>query len=189
MAEEQSQARDKAEEPENVEPQEENATAEGRQDVEPDIEQLRSELESAKAEQLRLLAELENVRKRARRDVEQAHKFAVEKIAEDLLNVKDSLEMGLRAAQDEKPSVEQLREGKEMTLRQLSTVMERAGVAELNPEGEVFNPEFHEAMTVQESADQAPDTITQVIQKGYLLKGRLLRPARVIVAKAPEEND
>jgi len=152
------------------------------------IEQLQAELEQAKAEQLRALAELENVRKRARRDVETARKFAVEKLAEELLTVMDSLEMGLKAAEGEEPNVEQLKEGKAMTLRQLKGVMERAGIAELDPQGEPFNPEFHEAMTMQESQEQDPDTVLTVVQKGYLLKGRLLRPARVVVAKAPESE-
>ncbi|MDQ2069115.1 nucleotide exchange factor GrpE [Natronospira bacteriovora] len=150
------------------------------------IEQLQAELEEARSERLRAMAELENVRKRARRDVENAQKFSVEKLAGELLEVKDSLEMGLQAVGGENPSLDQLREGKEMTLRQLAGVMERAGIAEINPEGERFNPEFHEAMTLQESSDHDPDTVMFVIQKGYLLKGRLLRPARVVVARAPD---
>jgi molecular chaperone GrpE len=179
MAEEQSEARD---EPLNEQTESESGAGE----TQAEIDRLRDELESAKNEQLRALAELENVRKRARRDVEQAHKFAVEKLAAELLNVKDSLEMGLKAAEGDNPSIDQLREGKEMTLKQLDSAMEKAGIAELDPDGEAFNPEFHEAMTMQESADHDPDTVMTVIQKGYLLNGRLLRPARVIVAKAPE---
>lgn len=180
MAEEQSEAREREA---NEQPETESAAA---SDSQAEIDSLREELEAAKSEQLRALAELENVRKRARRDVEQAHKFAVEKLAAELLNVKDSLEMGLKAAEGDNPNIEQLREGKEMTLKQLESAMEKAGIAELNPEGEAFNPEFHEAMTMQESGDHKPDTVMTVIQKGYLLNGRLLRPARVIVARAPE---
>lgn len=185
MAEEQSEARER-----EVNEQAETAETESAaaSDPQAEIDSLREELETAKNEQLRALAELENVRKRARRDVEHAHKFAVEKLAAELLNVKDSLEMGLQAAQGDNPNIEQLREGKEMTLKQLESAMDKAGIAELNPEGEAFNPEFHEAMTMQESADHDPDTVMNVIQKGYLLNGRLLRPARVIVARAPENG-
>jgi len=187
MSEQESEAREHTEQ--DVNEQEAAQSGQPEEKGRDEVEQLREELEAAKAEQLRALAELENVRKRARRDVENAHKFAVEKLAEELLTVKDSLEMGLKAAEDEEPNVEQLKEGKEMTLRQLTGVMERAGVAELDPQGEAFNPEFHEAMTMQETSEQDPDTVVTVIQKGYLLKGRLLRPARVIVAKAPEDDE
>jgi len=199
MSEEQTKAREAdeaAEQPENEQPESKDQ-AEAPQDASPEgdadalqqqIDSLQSELEEARGDRLRAIAELENVRKRARRDVENAHKFAVEKLAGELLGVKDSLEMGLQAVDGEKPSLEQLREGKEMTLRQLVGVLERAGVEELDPQGKRFDPEFHEAMTMQESAEHAPDTVITVIQKGYLLKGRLLRPARVIVARAADEG-
>ena len=130
---------------------------------------------------MRALAELENVRKRASRDVEQAHKFALERIATDLIGVKDSLELGLANAD---PS-DKLREGTEATLKLLSKALERAGLTEIVPQGEQFNPELHEAMMMQPSAQHVPNSITQVVQKGYQLNGRLLRPARVIVAKEP----
>ncbi|MEA5445832.1 nucleotide exchange factor GrpE [Gammaproteobacteria bacterium AB-CW1] len=187
MAEEQSHAREEERDPVTAE---NAADDEGRQagpaDLEAELAEAREALENAKADNLRTLAELENVRKRARRDVENARKFAIEKLAAELLDVKDSLEMGLKAVEGDNPSLEQLREGKEMTLRQLITAMEKVGIAELNPEGEPFNPEFHEAMTMQESAEHEPDSVIHVIQKGYLLNGRLLRPARVIVARSPE---
>lgn len=194
MSEEQTKARDAAEAAEQPDNSKEKATEEredrqGGNDADAlreQIESLQSELEEARNDRLRAIAELENVRKRARRDVENAHKFAVEKLASELLAVKDSLEMGLQAAEGEQPSLEQLREGKEMTLRQLVGVLERSGVEELDPQGKRFDPEFHEAMTTQESAEHEPDTVITVIQKGYLLKGRLLRPARVIVARAAE---
>ena len=157
-------------------------------ELEQALEEARQKAEDAEQERLRAVAELENVRKRARRDVENAHKYGVEKFAGELLSVKDSLEMGIDAARGENPSVEQLIEGKETTLRQLEKVLEHFGIGELDPAGEPFNPEFHEAMTTQPSDQAEPDTVLQVIQKGYLLKGRLLRPARVIVAK-PAEGD
>ncbi len=135
---------------------------------------------------LRAAAELENVRKRAARDVEIAHKFALERLAVELLAVRDSLEMGLAAGDD--ADVESLRQGKEATLKQLVTIMERFGVEELDPQGEPFDPGLHEAMTMQASADLEPGSVLTVIQKGYALNGRLLRPARVVVAAEVEDG-
>lgn len=135
---------------------------------------------------LRAAAELENVRKRAARDVEHAHKFALERFASELLAVLDSLEMGLAAG--EAADVESLLEGKEATLKQLRTVMERFGVEEVEPLGEPFDPELHEAMTVQPSPDAEPGSVLTVFQKGYTLNGRLLRPARVVVAADAEDS-
>lgn len=153
-----------------------------------------SELEAAlaKAEEnweryLRAAAELDNVRKRASRDVEKARKFALESFGRDLLDVRDSLEMGLAAA--ETADADSLREGSAATLKLLETVMERFGVEQLDPAGEPFDPELHEAMTMQPSADAEPNSVLTVIQKGYTLNGRLLRPARVIVAVPPPIED
>jgi len=134
---------------------------------------------------LRAAAELENVRKRAARDVENAHKFAIERFATDLLAVCDSLEMAL-AADD--ASSEALREGSEATLKQLSTVLQRFGVEAVDPEGEPFDPALHEAMTMQPSDSVEPGSVIAVFQKGYALNGRLLRPARVVVAAEPPES-
>lgn len=131
----------------------------------------------------RALAELENVRKRAARDVEQAHKFALERFASELVGVKDSLELAL--ASGPQSDVKSLLAGSEATLKLLGKAFEKSGIEELNPTGEPFNPELHEAMIVQESNTVSPDHVLQVVQKGYRLNGRLLRPARVIVARAP----
>jgi molecular chaperone GrpE len=128
---------------------------------------------------MRALAEMENIRKRAARDVEQAQKFALERFANDLIGVKDSLELGLGSRGD----VDALRQGTEATLKLLAKAFESAGVVEIDPRGETFDPQLHEAMAVQPSADHVPNTVLQVIQKGYQLNGRLLRPARVIVVK------
>jgi molecular chaperone GrpE len=130
---------------------------------------------------MRALAELDNVRKRASRDIEQAHKYGVERIANDLIGVKDSLELGLASA----ASADALREGTQATLALLARALEKAGVTEIVPQGEQFNPELHEAMVMQPSAEHVPNSIVQVVQKGYQLNGRLLRPARVIVAREP----
>ena len=129
---------------------------------------------------LRTAAELENVRKRAARDVENAHRFALEKFSRELLAVKDSLEMGLAAA--EKTSVEHLIEGSEATLKILTGTMLQFGIEEIDPAGEPFDPEFHEAVSMQPSDDVEPGSVVDVVQKGYSLNGRLLRPAMVVVA-------
>lgn len=136
---------------------------------------------------LRASAELENVRKRATRDVENAHRFALEKFSNELLAVRDSLEMGLAVA--DSADADALRTGSEATLKLLVATMERFGVAEVNPEGEPFDPEQHEAMTMQPSADVEPGSVLKVFQKGYALNGRLLRPARVVVASELPESD
>lgn len=128
---------------------------------------------------LRASAETENVRKRAARDVEQAHKFALERFGKELLGVKDTLEMGLAA---DGASVESLIEGSTATLKLLGSVLERFGIVEIDPEGEPFDPEFHEAISMQPSDDVEPNSVLKVVQKGYSLNGRLLRPAMVIVA-------
>ena len=135
---------------------------------------------------VRAAAELENVRKRALRDVENAHRFALERFCTELLAVKDSLEMGLAAA--DKADAQSLLDGKKATLKLLTATMERFGVVELNPEGEPFDPQEHEAMTMQPSADAEPGSVLTVFQKGYALNGRLLRPARVVVASDPTEK-
>jgi len=134
---------------------------------------------------LRLQAELDNLRKRAERDVASAHKFALERFAGELLPVRDSLELGLAAFAAEGAAPEKLREGVELTLQMLGSVMSKFDIREVNPEGERFNPEFHQAMSMQERGDVDPNTVVTVVQKGYLLNERLLRPAMVIVSKAP----
>jgi molecular chaperone GrpE len=129
---------------------------------------------------LRAAAELENIRKRAARDVENAHKFALERFGKELLAVRDTLEMGLAAADN--ATVESLIEGKNATLKLLTTVMSQFGIEEVDPAGEPFDPEFHEAISMQPSDDVEPGSVLTVVQKGYTLNGRLLRPAMVIVA-------
>jgi len=133
---------------------------------------------------LRAVAETENVRKRAQRDVEAAARHAVERFAADLLDVRDSLELGVAAGPGAEPA--RLIEGMEATLRLLNKAFERSGVSVLDPVWQPFNPEFHEAIATQPSADQPPGTVLAVVQKGYVLNGRLLRPARVLVAREPD---
>jgi molecular chaperone GrpE len=132
------------------------------------------------AKYLRATAELENLRKRAARDVENARKFGVEQFAGELLVVIDSLEMGLEAAPD--ATVESLLEGKQATLKLLRAALVKSGIESIDPDGEPFDPQLHEAMTMQPSDTAEPGSVLAVVQKGYQLNGRLLRPARVIVA-------
>lgn len=129
---------------------------------------------------LRAAAELENVRKRSARDVENARKFALERFGKELLAVRDTLEMGLAAV--EGASIESLIEGKEATLKLLTSVLQQFGIEEVDPEGEPFDPELHEAISMQPSDSVEPGSVVNVVQKGYTLNGRLLRPAMVIVA-------
>ena len=132
---------------------------------------------------LRAIAEMENFRKRTEREIEQARKFAVERFAQELVGVGDALEAGIKAgAANPGPA---LLEGAQATLRELYRAFDKAGIVTLDPADKPFDPNWHEAMVAQESADKAPGTVLNVIQKGYALNGRLLRPARVIVAKAP----
>jgi molecular chaperone GrpE len=135
---------------------------------------------------LRVKADMENVRRRAKQDVENAHKFALEKFALELLPVRDSLEMGLAAAEagDNSEASAQLKEGTELTLKMLIAAMEKFGIEAINPVGDTFDPALHQAMSMQESADHKPNTVMAVMQKGYQLNDRLIRPAMVVVAKA-----
>src|SRR5687768_13004156 len=151
-----------------------------------EMERLKAELLAAEEraknhweQYLRSLAEIDNVRKRAAKDLENTRQFAIEKFAQDLIGVKDSLELGI--ANSNKADVASLLEGQTATLRLLAKAFEKAQIEEINPEGAAFNPELHEAMMTQPS-DAPPNTVLGVIQRGYQLNGRLLRPARVVVA-------
>jgi len=133
---------------------------------------------------LRAVAETDNLRKRAQRDVEAASRYAIERFAGELLDVRDSLELGVAAGASAEPA--RLIEGMEATLRLLNRAFEKSGLSVVDPAGQPFDPEFHEAMATQPSADQPPGTVLAVVQKGYVLNGRLLRPARVLVARQPD---
>jgi molecular chaperone GrpE len=151
------------------------------------LEDARDKADSHWDQCLRLQADIENLRKRNERDLAKAHKFALERFAVDLLPVKDSLEMGLAAA-GENADVAKLKEGGELTLKMLTSAMDKYNINEVNPLNELFNPEYHEAMSMQERADVAPNTVVTVVQKGYLLNGRLIRPAMVIVSRAAQQS-
>lgn len=142
--------------------------------------------ESYKDNLLRVRAETENARKRMERDLDNARKFALEKIATELLSVNDSLELGVEAAANANANLESVREGINLTLKQLQSILEKFGVLEINPANQKFDPQFHEAMAMQAVPNVENGTVLFVAQKGYQLNERLLRPARVIVAKALE---
>ena len=183
--------RPKTEQPESEVASENGVDGSASEDVEaPEGDAALAELKALADENwdkyVRAAAELENVRKRASRDVENAHKFALERLCSELLAVRDSLEMGLAAA--DKADTQSLLEGKKATLKLLTATMERFGVVELDPQGEPFDPQEHEAMTMQPSADVEPGSVLSVFQKGYALNGRLLRPARVVVAAEPADK-
>lgn len=153
------------------------------EDLESALNEAQDEVNRLRDAALRAHAEMENVRRRAERDVQKAHKFSLERVMIDLLEVVDSMERGLLAADAEQVSVEQLKEGTELTHRLLDKVLAKHGLTEIAPHGETFNPEFHEALSMLPTNEAAPDTVVQVVQKGYLLNDRLIRPARVIVAR------
>ncbi len=140
--------------------------------------------EQHRADFLRAIAELENVRKRSAREIDSARQFGVERFAAELLPVADSLALGLESAASADAAT--LLEGQQATLRLLRKAFERAGIVELDPAGQPFDPALHEAMAMQPSAGHPPHTVLQVVQKGWQLNGRLLRPARVIVSTEPE---
>lgn len=137
---------------------------------------------AAQDQTLRAVAEQENIRRRAAREVEQARNFAVERFVKELLPVSDSL---LLAGAQQNADARSLLEGQQATLRLLEKAFESAGLQSVDPTGQPFNPEHHEAMVAQPTSEVAPDTVIMVVQRGWLLHGRLVRPARVIVARAP----
>jgi len=132
---------------------------------------------------LRAVADLDNVRKRTQREIDAANRYGLEKFAAELLPVKDSLEQAVQSSP--KTDLKSLREGQEATLQLLTKALDKFGISVIDPQGEPFDPARHEAMMTQESATAEPNSVLQVVQPGYELNGRLLRPARVIVARAP----
>lgn len=175
-------------------------TAAGQaEEVQPDeveelsIESLQKKLEQAEQKAtdnwdqlLRTRAEMDNLRRRNQKDLGNAHKFALEKFVTELLPVLDSLELGLGAVTQDNVSIESLHEGTQLTINMLKQVFEKFNVQEVHPEGEKFNPDHHQAMSMQENAEVDANTVLAVMQKGYLLNERLVRPAMVIVSRAPE---
>ncbi len=151
------------------------------------LEAARAEAEAQRELALRAAAELENVRRRAERDVENAHRYGVERFARELLAVKDSMEMGLQSAAEGGEGAAGVAEGFAATLKLLTQCFEKHGIAEVDPVGQPFDPELHEAMAMQPSDEAAANTVLMVVQKGYRLHERLLRPARVIVSRGADD--
>lgn len=149
------------------------------------VQVLEEQLAAAQDHSLRVAADLQNVRRRAEQDVEKAHKFALEKFAGDLLPIVDSLERGLDLSNPDDESIRPMREGIELTLKMFADTLKRYQLEAIDPHGQPFNAEHHQAMAMQESADVEPNSVLKVFQKGYQLNGRLLRPAMVVVSKAP----
>lgn len=166
------------------ETQSDAATGQPGDDLVKLLEDARSKADEHWDQLLRVRAEMENLKRRHERELENAHKFALDNFVRELLQVWDSLELGHSAAQDETTDVEQLREGTELTLKLFGDVMSKFNVERIDPAGEPFNPELHQAMTMQPRDDMAPNHVATVIQKGYTLNGRLVRPAMVIVSQA-----
>ena len=148
------------------------------------LENARAKADEHYEQMVRAHAELDNLKKRHSRDLENAHKFALDKFVAELLGVWDSLELGNNAAQDEAADVEKLREGTALTLKMLADAMAKFGVEQVDPIDQPFDPAFHQAMSMQPRADVPPNTVVAVVQKGYLLNGRLVRPAMVMVSQA-----
>jgi molecular chaperone GrpE len=136
---------------------------------------------------VRAQAEMENLKRRTQKDLEDAHKFALTSFAKELLSVLDSLVLGLQAATGDSPEVQKFREGSELTIKQFESVFAKFKIEAIDPIGQPFNAELHQAMAMHAVEGAEPNTIVNVFQKGYMLNGRLLRPAMVLVAKAAEK--
>lgn len=166
--------------PEAEQPETQPATSE--------VEQLTADLADAKDQVLRTHAEMQNLRRRMERDVENAHKYALEKFVGELLPVVDNLERSIQAMADVGDEFKAVSDGIELTLKTFQDVLDRFKVAAVDPGGEVFNPDLHQAMSMLETSDAKPNTVIDVFQKGYTLNGRLIRPAMVVVAKSVANN-
>ena len=155
------------------------------------IESLQQQLEAAQQQAaanldkaLRVQAEMENLKRRVQKDLDDERKYGLTKIAKELLSVVDSLELGIQAATSDLPEVVKLREGSELTVKQFEAVFGKFNIEAIDPTGQPFNPELHQAMVMQPSSTVEPGSVINTFQKGYVLNGRLLRPAMVVVAKA-----
>jgi molecular chaperone GrpE len=166
-----------------------NAEDSNHTDAGADVAALQTQLEEANSiadksrdDVLRIRAEMENLRKRQARELENAHKYALDKIAMELLPVRDTLEMGVAAAETE-GDLSKIAEGTGLTLKMLTQALEKFNIVEVDPQGDKFDPDLHQAISVQEGTDKPANTVLTVMQKGYTLNDRLLRPAMVVIAK------
>jgi molecular chaperone GrpE len=185
-------AENAAQEPENTEQLAEHAAAaagEAAEDIaeaEVTLEQLQEELEAARDASLRAQADAQNARRRAEQDVEKARKYALERFAGELLPVVDNLERALEASVEGGEAVKAIADGVELTLKSFLDALGKANIEQIDPAGEPFDPQLHQAMSMIENPDVEPNSVLHVMQKGYSLNGRLIRPAMVMVSKAPE---
>ncbi len=192
MVNEQNTASDEAmDEPKNPQKQPEEevlqaeaADAEQSENMARLLEDARAKADDHWDQLLRMKAEMDNLSKRHERELQNAHRYALDNFVKELLQVWDSLELGHSAALEESANVDKLREGTELTLKLFVDVMNKFGVEQVDPAGQAFNPEFHQAMTMQPREDMEPNHVVTVVQKGCLLNGRLVRPALVIVSQA-----
>ncbi len=162
----------------------EEATTEAAEPTpEETIEQLQADVETARDNALRAQADAQNVKRRAEQDVEKARKFALERFSGDLLPIVDNLERALEAATEDE-AVKPIVEGVELTLKSFLDVLGKNNIEQINPEGEPFDPQLHQAMSMVENPDVEPNSVIAVVQKGYSLNGRLIRPAMVMVSKS-----
>lgn len=182
-----------AEQHDDLEPQaneapetQEQTSAEDAPSLEAQIEQLQEQLLQTKDDALRKLAEAQNIQRRSERDVENARKFALEKFAGDLLAVADNLERALDATDKQNTVIKPFIDGVELTQKSLIDTLAKYNIIQLNPLGEPFDPQYHQAMSMVENPDVEPNTVTLVMQNGYTINGRLLRPAMVMVSKAAQ---
>lgn len=145
-------------------------------------------IEGQKDGVLRARADIENARRRSELEIDKARKYALEKFAGELLPVIDNLERAIQSANPEDEATKPLLDGVDLTLKSFLSTIEKFNLEVVDPQGETFNPEHHQAMSMQESTEMAPNTVMAVMQKGYLLNGRLLRPAMVMVSRAPSQG-
>jgi molecular chaperone GrpE len=179
-------------EQENVELESEAASLDGVSleeaqiiDLEQQLAKATATIQEQKDSVLRARADMENARRRAEQEIDKARKYALEKFAGELLPVIDNLERAMQSADAEDAAVKPLLDGVDLTHKSFITIVEKFGMEVIDPQGEAFNPDHHQAMSMQESVDVAPNTVLAVMQKGYVLNGRLLRPAMVMVSRAP----
>ncbi len=157
-----------------------------------EVDQLKQQVEELKAKAdenwnlyLRSQADIENVRKRASKDVESAHKYAIDKFVAELLPIKESMDLGYAASHEENADIAKIKEGTELTLKMFGSMFEKFKIVEVNPVGEKFNPAFHEAISMLPSPEFEANMVMNVVQKGYLLNERVVKPALVVVSNGP----
>jgi molecular chaperone GrpE len=159
------------------------ATAEGEQNVEAMLEDARNKADEHWNELLRARADLENMRRRHSRDLENAHKHALDKFVNELLPIVDSLELGINASKTDQATLDTVREGMDMTMKMLLGNIGKLGLEQISPEGEAFNPEMHQAVSMQPAEGVESNQVISVMQKGYSFNGRVIRPAMVVVSQ------